>query len=83
MMKRKWITFLVATLASLFLLTGMIFAEAAPQIQFPRSKASLALQAYLEADPALMALMEKSIEKAHEINPDDAEVENAIAALEK
>ena len=70
MMKRKWITFLVATLASLFLLTGMIFAEAAPQIQFPRSKASLDLQAYLEADPALMALMEKSIEKAHEINPD-------------
>ena len=48
----------------------MIFAEAAPQIQFPRSKASLDLQAYLEADPALMALMEKSIEKAHEINPD-------------
>ena len=34
------------------------------------SEATLALKKYLEDDPQLMALMEKSIEKAHEINPD-------------
>ncbi|MBO4374173.1 MAG: phosphatidylserine decarboxylase [Lachnospiraceae bacterium] len=35
-----------------------------------RSEASLALKKYLDDDPELMALMEKSIQKAHEINPD-------------
>ena len=36
----------------------------------PRSQASLDLQKLLEADPALMAMMEKSIARAAEINPD-------------
>ena len=47
-----------------------VLAEAVPQIEIPRSESSLAMQEYLESDPDLMALMEKSIEKAHEVNPD-------------
>ena len=38
--------------------------------KLPRSQASLVLQELLEADPELMALMEKSIAAAAEINPD-------------
>ena len=49
-------------------------AQAAPApwagSALPRSQASLDLQKLLEADPALMAMMEKSIAKAAEINPD-------------
>ena len=36
----------------------------------PRSQVSLDLQNMLEADPELMAMMEKSIAAAAEINPD-------------
>ena len=36
----------------------------------PRSQASLDLQEMLEADPELMALMEKSIAAAAAVNPD-------------
>ena len=36
----------------------------------PQSKAALEIKEYLEADPELMALMERSISIAHEINPD-------------
>ncbi len=39
--------------------------------QTERSKASKELKKYLEDDPELMALMEKSIQKAAEINPDE------------
>ena len=45
-------------------------AEPAPQTELPRSEASLSLMEYLEADPELTALMEKSIAAAAEINPD-------------
>ena len=45
-------------------------AEAAPQLEPQHSKAALAMQTYLEEDPELMTLMEKTIEKAHDINPD-------------
>ncbi len=36
-----------------------------------RSKASKELKGYLDSDPKLMAMMEKSIQKAKEINPDE------------
>lgn len=42
----------------------------AAQSKLPRSASSLAMEKYLSADPALMALMEKSIKKARAINPD-------------
>ena len=45
-------------------------ACAASPVQKQRSQASRDLQAMLEADPALMALMKKTIAKAAEINPD-------------
>lgn len=38
--------------------------------KLPRSEASLAMEQYLTSDPELMAMMEKSIRLAHEINPD-------------
>ena len=38
--------------------------------KLPRSEASLAMEQYLTSDPELMAMMEKSIKMAHEINPD-------------
>lgn len=38
--------------------------------QKERSTASKKLKAYLDADPALLELIKKSIAKAHEINPD-------------
>ena len=45
-------------------------AEPAAVPELPRSEASLAMMEYLEADPELMALMEKSIAAAAEVNPD-------------
>lgn len=45
-------------------------AETAPAPELPRSEASLAMEEYLEADPELMALMEKSIASAAQVNPD-------------
>ena len=53
----------------LLILTSHVSAGTIFQ-KFPRSESSLAMQNYLESDPALMALMEKSIAKAHEVNPD-------------
>ena len=38
--------------------------------KLPRSEASLSMEQYLTSDPELMAMMEKSIRLAHEINPD-------------
>ena len=68
MMKR-----IVALLVSLILLQCVCTAavsEAALQPELKHSDARLSMEAYLEADPELMALMEKSIAKAQEINPD-------------
>ena len=45
-------------------------AETADAAWLPRSQASLDLQEMLEADPELMALMEKTIARAAEVNPD-------------
>ena len=68
-MKNRLIVLLIALALTLSCL-GSVLGEAAPALELPRSEARLALEAYLEADPALMALMEKSIALAHEINPD-------------
>lgn len=40
------------------------------KVEMKRSEASMKLQKYLEEDPKLMAMMEKSINKAYEINSD-------------
>ena len=69
MMKR-----IAALLVSLVLLQACVcttaVSEAALQPELTHSEARLSMEAYLEADPELMALMEKSIAKAQEINPD-------------
>ncbi len=54
----------------------------AAQNKLPRSASSLAMEKCLSADPALMALMEKSIKKAREINPDpDTNPVGSVAQL--
>ena len=67
-MKRRIIALLI-TLA-LAMSTLACLAEAAPALDLPRSQAATSMMTYLESDPELMALMEKSIAKAREINPD-------------
>ena len=49
---------------------GMAMSEAALQPELKHSEARLSMEAYLEADPELLALVEKSIALAQEINPD-------------
>ena len=67
-MKRRIISLLFVLALAMSALACL--AEAAPVPDLPRSQAALSMMAYLEADPELMALMEKTIAKAHEINPD-------------
>ena len=67
MMKKITAFLLIAFLA--FAAPG-VQAETAPAPELPRSEASLAMEEYLEADPELMALMEKSIASAAQVNPD-------------
>ena len=67
-MKNRIISLLFALVLAMSALTCL--AEAAPVPDLPRSQAALSMMAYLEEDPELMALMEKSIAKAREINPD-------------
>ena len=67
-MMKKTVAFLLALLLALTLLAA--HAEPAPALELPRSEAALAMMEYLEADPSLMALMEKSIASAARINPD-------------
>lgn len=67
----------------LFLLSGTLetaIPEAAPVPAQAHSRARLDMEAYLEADPELMALVEKSIALAHQINPDPAT--NPIASVD-
>ena len=61
---------LVLTMILSFALGTAAPAHAANVAQLQRSRASLAMQQMLEADPALMALMEKSLSRAAEVNPD-------------
>lgn len=69
-LRRKMIALLCAFLLAVSAAACPALAEAAPQLEPEHSKARLAMQEYLESDPELKALMEKSIAHAHEINPD-------------
>lgn len=68
-MKRRTIT-VVLLMIFLFAGIGGFMRIPACALDLPRSESSLAMEKYLEADPELMALMEKSIAAAAEINPD-------------
>ena len=63
---------IVALILVLSVMLAMLpaWAEPAPVIELTRSEPSLSMQQMLEADPDLMALMEKSIESAAKSNPD-------------
>ena len=67
-MGRKIISLLMALMLTFSSI--LCLAEPAPDLELPRSRAALSMMEYLESDPELMALMEKSIEKSHEVNPD-------------
>ena len=72
---------------SLFLVVCLLvfaaagFAEPVPEVELPRSEATLSMMNYLESDPELMAMMEKSIAAAAEINPDRAT--NPVQSVEE
>lgn len=68
-MMKKTVALLLTVLLSLSVLFAQAEAVPVPDL-LPRSEASLAMMEYLEADPELMALMEKSIARAAEVNPD-------------
>ena len=67
-MKRRIIALFLGIILALSCMACL--AEAAPKLDLPRSQASVDMENYLESDPELKALMEKSIAKAREINPD-------------
>ena len=67
-MSKKLFALMLSLLLSLSCISCL--AEAAPQLEPQHSEVALAMQSYLEEDPELMTLMEKSIAQAHEINPD-------------
>ena len=72
---------------SLFLVVCLLvfaaagFAEPVPEVDLPRAEATLSMMNYLESDPELMAMMEKSIAAAAEINPDRAT--NPVQSVEE
>ena len=74
-------------IASLFLVVCLLvfaaagFAEPVPEVDLPRAEATLSMMNYLESDPELMAMMEKSIAAAAEINPDRAT--NPVQSVEE
>ena len=65
-MKRK----LSALLVGFLLIVFSLSAQAAVSPHPPHSEPAVAMMRCLESDPELMVLMEKSIAKAKEINPD-------------
>ena len=72
---------------SLFLVVCLLvfaaagFAEPVPEVDLPRAEATLSMMNYLKSDPELMAMMEKSIAAAAEINPDRAT--NPVQSVEE
>lgn len=73
MMKRNIRSFLLAFAVSAFLILSPVMfmsCSTSSNAQAEPVTASQAMRNYLEHDPALMALMEKSIAMAQEINPD-------------
>lgn len=67
-MKKRILALILALSMVLAMLPAC--AEPAPELELQRSETSLSMQDMLESDPELMALMEKSIAAAAEINPD-------------
>ena len=63
---------LISLILSVILLISVLSAQAEPALKpdLPRSEAALTLMGYLESDPELMMLMEKSLAAAAERNPD-------------
>ena len=58
-MSKKLFALMLSLLLSLSCISCL--AEAAPQLEPQHSEVALAMQSYLEEDPELMTLMEKSI----------------------
>ena len=67
-MMRRTLASLIAILLALSAIASL--AESAPNLDLDHSEASLAMMEYLEEDPELKALMEKSIASAAKVNPD-------------
>ncbi len=68
MMKKQFACLFLGILLVFF--AAVSVAEPAPELDLPQSEAALSMMNCLESDPELMALMEKSIAAAAEINPD-------------
>lgn len=78
-MKSRIASLFLAVCLMLFAAAG--FAEPVPEVDLPRAEATLSMMNYLESDPELMAMMEKSIAAAAEINPDRAT--NPVQSVEE
>ena len=78
-MKSRILSLFLAVCLMLFAAAG--FAEPVPEVELPRAEATLSMMNYLESDPELMAMMEKSIAAAAEINPDRAT--NPVQSVEE
>ena len=81
MMMKKFAALLITLLLLQTCVCGSVMAEAVLQPELQASDARLALEAYLDADPELNAMMEKSIALARGINPDPKT--NPIGSVEE
>ena len=80
-MKTKAARLLLWICLVVFATVSFSFAEPATEVNLPRSEAALSMMQYLESDPELMAMMEKSIAMAAKINPDPAT--NPVQSVEE
>ena len=80
-MMKKFVALLIALMLLQTCLCWSAMGEAALQPELQTSEARLALESYLDADPELNAMMEKSIALAREINPDPKT--NPIGSVEE
>ena len=78
---KKFTALLITLLLLQACICGSAMAEAAAQPELQASDARLAMEAYLDADPDLNAMLEKSIALAREINPDPGT--NPIGSVEE
>ena len=69
-MMKKIAALLISLILFQMCICGIAMSEAALQPELEHSEARLAMEAYLDADPELRALVVKSIARAQEINPD-------------
>ena len=78
-MKSRVLSLFLVVCLRVFAAAG--FAEPVPEVDLPRAEATLSMMNYLKSDPELMAMMEKSIAAAAEINPDRAT--NPVQSVEE